>query len=42
MFLTGGLLFWSEAERVYSSTTFRFKLLFLFLAGVNALVFETT
>lgn len=42
MFLTGGLLFWSEAVRVYSSETFRFKLLFLFLAGVNALVFETT
>jgi hypothetical protein len=42
MFITGGLLFWSEAVRVYASVTFRFKLLFLFLAGVNALVFETT
>lgn len=42
MFLSGGLLFWSEAAKLYYSPTFRLKLLFLFLAGVNALVFETT
>lgn len=42
MFLSGGLLFWCEAEKLYSSPTFRAKLIFLFLAGVNALVFETT
>ena len=42
MFVSGGLLFWSEAARLYDSPTFRAKLIFLFLAGVNALVFETT
>ncbi len=40
MFLSGALLFWSEAERVYQSPTFRVKLIFLALAGLNALFFE--
>jgi len=40
MFLSGGLLFWSEAEKCYRSQTFRVKLIFLALAGANALFFE--
>jgi hypothetical protein len=40
MFLSGALLFWSEAEKCYLSPTFRIKLVFLALAGVNALFFE--
>jgi hypothetical protein len=42
MFLSGALLFWSEAAKCYTSPTFRIKIIFLILAGVNALVFETT
>jgi hypothetical protein len=42
MFITGGLLFWAEAAKCYNSTAFRLKLLFLLLAGVNALVFKKT
>ena len=42
MFISGALLFYSEAAKVYSSATFRMKLIFLILAGINALVFETT
>jgi hypothetical protein len=42
MFVSGGLLFWSEAAKCYASTTFRIKILFLFLAGLNAFVFEST
>jgi len=40
MFLTGGLLFWAEAAKCYHSNAFRLKLVFLLLAGVNALVFK--
>jgi hypothetical protein len=40
MFLSGILLFWSEAEKCYRSPTFRIKLIFLALAGLNALFFE--
>src|ERR1700759_2756859 len=42
MFLSGGMLFWSEAERLYPSWPFRIKLILIFLAGVNALYFEAT
>jgi len=42
MFLSGSLLFWSEAAKCYRSPTFRAKLVFLALAGLNALFFETT
>jgi hypothetical protein len=42
MFASGALLFCSEAANCYKSPTFRAKLLFLLLAGVNALVFEMT
>ena len=41
VFITGALLFWSEAEKSYSNPWFRFKLVFLLLAGLNALVFHT-
>jgi hypothetical protein len=41
MFLSGAILFWSEAAKCYNSPTFRIKIIFLFLAGVNALLFET-
>jgi len=40
MFASGILLFWSEAAKCYTSTTFRIKILFLLLAGINALFFE--
>jgi len=42
MFVSGALLFCSEAAKRYMSATFRAKILFLLLAGVNALVFEAT
>lgn len=40
MFVTGGLLFASEAATVMASPWFKLKMLFLLLAGVNALWFE--
>jgi hypothetical protein len=40
MFATGGLLFWAEAFSVYQSPAFRWKMLFLVLAGLNAAAFE--
>jgi hypothetical protein len=40
MFVTGVLLFWSEAEKCYLSGFFRAKVVFLFLALVNAGIFE--
>ena len=42
MFSSGGLLFWAEAAKCYKSPAFRFKMIFLLLAGLNALLFETT
>ena len=42
MFVSGGLLFWSEAAKCYKSPAFRFKMLFLLLAGLNALFYEST
>lgn len=41
MMLSGALLFWSEAGKLYNSNTFRIKLLFLIIAGLNALLFES-
>ena len=38
--ITGVMLFCSEAARLYPSTTFRLKLAFLVVAGINALAFE--
>jgi uncharacterized membrane protein SirB2 len=40
MFLSGGLLFWSEAATVFISPWFKLKMMFLALAGANALLFE--
>ena len=42
MVVSGGLLFWCEAGRLYSNIFFRIKLLFLLLAGLNVLVFHFT
>lgn len=42
MFVTGGLLFVSEPVKMYHSDAFRFKLLLLALAGLNALLFHAT
>lgn len=42
MFASGALLFWSEAARLYPSFSYRIKLLFLVLLGINALLFHTT
>jgi len=40
VFLSGGLLAWSEASMLVESPAFPFKMLFMALAGVNALYFE--
>jgi hypothetical protein len=40
VFITGGFLFWAEPAKSYINPWFRFKLLFLILAGLNALVFH--
>lgn len=42
MFITGGLLFWAGATKLYSNPAFRIKLILLLLAGVNPLVFHLT
>ena len=38
--VTGGLLFSSEAVKVYSNPAFRMKMLLIFLAGVHAFTFH--
>ena len=40
VFITGSLLFWAEPAKSYRNPWFRFKLLFLLLAGLNALFFH--
>ena len=40
IFISGGLLFLAEATVLVSSPAFAFKLVFLALAGINALYFE--
>jgi hypothetical protein len=42
MFLSGSLLFLSEAVKMYYSPAFRIKVLLLALAGLNALIFHLT
>jgi hypothetical protein len=42
MFVTGALLFSSEAVKLYHSPAFRIKLILLALAGLNALIFHQT
>ena len=38
--VTGGLLFSSEAVKVYSNPAFRLKMLLILLAGLHALIFH--
>lgn len=40
MLVTGGLMFMSEATRCYTNAGFRWKMVLLLLAGVNALFFH--
>lgn len=40
VFVSGGLLFWSAAARMLESPAFVAKMLFMVLAGINALYFE--
>jgi hypothetical protein len=42
MLVSGGLLFMSEAVKMYHSPAFRIKVLLLALVGLNALVFHRT
>lgn len=42
MFVTGILLFCSQALKAYGSVWFQLKLAMLLLAGINALIFELT
>lgn len=42
MFITGSLMFASEAAKMYTNGAFRFKMLLIVIAGLNALVFELT
>ena len=42
MFITGSLLFWSQAVKAYGSIFFRIKIVLLILAAINALAFELT
>ncbi len=42
MFVSGSFMFASEAAKMYSNGAFRFKMLLILLAGLNALIFETT
>ena len=40
--VTGGLLFSSEAVKIHDNPAFRLKMLLLLLAGVQALIFQTS
>ena len=40
MFVTGALLFMTQAQKAYGNTFFRIKFLLLFLAGLNALYYQ--
>ena len=40
MFLTGGLLFITQAGKAYGNAFFRAKLIFLLLLGINAAVYQ--
>lgn len=42
MFISGILLFWSEAARLYPSYSYRVKFIFIALLGINALLFHST
>ncbi len=40
MFVTGGFLFITQAEKAYGNTFFRAKMIFLLLLGINAAVYQ--
>jgi uncharacterized membrane-anchored protein len=40
--VSGSLLFWAEAAKLYANPAFRVKLLLLLMAGLNPLIFHTT
>jgi hypothetical protein len=40
MFITGGLLLMCHAGRAYGNTFFRFKMIFLLVLGINAVVYQ--
>src|SRR5207237_1740538 len=40
MFITGGLLFMTQAGKAYGNAFFRAKLIFLVLLGINAAVYQ--
>jgi hypothetical protein len=42
MMISGGLLVWMEAGRLYSNIFFRIKVVALILAGINVMVFHFT
>ncbi len=42
MIITGSLLFISEPVKCYGNISFRFKVLFLFVAGINILIFHSS
>lgn len=42
MIVTGSLLFISEPVKCYENLSFRFKILFLFVAGINVLIFHSS
>ena len=42
MVVTGVLLFWCQAIKAYNSIFFRIKVVLLFLAALNAIVYHTT
>jgi divalent metal cation (Fe/Co/Zn/Cd) transporter len=42
MIITGSLLFISEPVKCYENISFRFKVLFLFVAGINILIFHSS
>jgi len=42
MFVSGILLFWSEAARLYPSYSYRIKFIFIALLGINAMLFHST
>jgi hypothetical protein len=42
MFISGFLLFWAEAAKMYTNPAFRMKLVLLALVGLNPLIFHTT
>ena len=42
MFISGSLLFWAEAAKMYVNPAFRIKIVLLALVGLNPLIFHTT